>query len=267
MSDVFEDKINDGVYQEPISPFDTQVMLNRVLLLDWKDLQSAQKIESDLYLCLQKFPQKTEYLILMMLVQLVLGKIERANAFAYKIWEKGGNLNQIFRLLYAHLLSVINLPDMALQIFGSVLDEINSLHKNLFTPLINFTFAHGNKELLQLVAAHAAQDVFDAMENLILFYDKKNYWKALSDFQQIVFEKCNHNLVDYGVTLNMDKGYCVVSFDLFVLQNAHALQAEINNLIDDYCVKNKIINYDNLYFNVLAKNQHQPLENILLPVL
>ena len=267
MVDDFENTNHNIVYQTPLSPLDAQVMLNRILSLKWDDLSSAQKVESDLYVCLQQFDNKAEYLILMAEVQLLLGKVERALAFAYKIWENGGELSLPFRLLYGHILSVLNLKDMAQEIFNPVLDDISSLNEKFFAPLINFAFAHGRRELLLLVAAHASQDVFEAVQNFVAFYDAQKFWKAFAAFQQIIFAKCAHNLLDFEVSLDMRKSYCVVNIHLFVNANALTLQDAINADVDDYCVKNNLINYDNLYINVSAKAQHKPLENILLPVL
>ena len=116
--------------------------------LEYKNEEGIIYVETQLYDMLKEMPEDVNLLILLLHVQIMQGRQERAKSIAYKVWEIGGEANENIEKMYIDDLLNIGLSEMA----GAALAPyIANLEASLFSYeqiLLKYAVFSGNMNLL-----------------------------------------------------------------------------------------------------------------------
>ena len=121
----------------------------QLMNLPFSKIETVMQIERSLYQELNANPQDRLAVIGLLQVQIMLGNHEKAQAFAYHLWDIGAKLSLTEEFLYINRLINLGLLDMASQLLRPRFENLSQNIKKFFPVMLKFATMTGNINTLE----------------------------------------------------------------------------------------------------------------------
>lgn len=260
--------MSDTVYSPPVSHLEWPLILRRLSAVSFAETKEITALEQEIYEAVRRRPEDINCRILLLQVQLMLGRVERAKVMAYKIWEEGGEMDFQPEQVYINALISLNLHEMAEKLLKPLVSATDGLSAGVFETAMRYALASGEKTLFARLAAAADETLYPKLENLYDFYEEHQYWPHFKQFQNIIFKILENRLAFYEYAFLSDRGFTDLQISLYTNENASAaadLEDKINEAIIAYCAAKNIKRYYNFTVKVWDLKAHPALDAAALP--
>ena len=250
-------------------PFSTyQNVWQFIQSLEYKNEEGITYVESQIYDMLKELPEDVNLLVLLLHMQIMQGRQERAKSIAYKVWEIGGEANEKIEKMYIDDLLNIGLSDMA----GAALaPHIANLETSIFSYehiLLKYAVFSGNMNLLERLLAYLPDGgKYDILRNWLILNDECEATTHIQFIMDRLIEKIKENILGFSYNLFFDREFPEVEFVFYVddtIKNYESLREQMHLQISSYCSAHKIDDLINLSVVIYPLQRH-PRQELWLP--
>ena len=228
------------------------VMLNKLYNLNLQDIYALQSIEQEAVLQLKQNPENVKGLIVLLKVEIMLGKSQKARAIANRIWSIGNKPEQELELNYIDSLLNLGLLEMASLL---IKDHFINLQKdvNIYYPvLLKFAIMTGNVNLIEKILTYQDNKV---IRDFIDVYKIQKYTEHFKHIQKIIIEEVKDIICIYNFNFYKDRGFSDLELVLYVeSDNVDKIWQNIDTKLDFYHLTNKVKRLHTLSFLVRDVN-------------
>lgn len=216
-------------------------------------------IERSIYTELSADPEDTLAMITFMQSQIMLGNHPKAKALAYKLWEVGGELEDIEEYIYINALLNLGLLEMASVLLKPKFETLTASIDYYYPLLLKLCTMTGNVYLLERLITHpnAPEDDNDYMQ-ILTRYKNYNYADHFKNVQRIIMENVKESICvyDYDVTggvMSEIVSEIYVGGDGAVLRQ---LESSLNEKLNEYYRSANIEKLSNYNWKLLPVSSH-----------
>ena len=199
----FNQAISSTYLQAPEGEDQVFFLYTQLMNLPFSKLETIIQIERSLYQELNANPQDSLAIMGLMQAQIMLGNQEKAQSFAYHLWEMGKNLGPTEEMLYVNSLINIGLLNMAAELLKPRFENMSQNIKKFFPVMVKFATMTGNIYLLERTLSNPQAPYHDeAYIQIISRYKNYNYADHFKNIMKIIQEELANKI-------------CACEYDIF----------------------------------------------------
>lgn len=188
----------DIILDNPIDKTnDNQVLFlyTQLLNLPFSNIETIIRLERSLYIEHNNNPHDKLAVMGLLQAQIMLGNKEKAQSFAYLLWDEGAMLDATEESFYINNLIDLGLLDMAGEILKPRLENLSQNIKNFFPVMVKFSIMTGNMYLLERLLMNP-QVPYQNMDfkQLIAQYKSDKKFEYLKNVMKIMQNELKNNL-------------------------------------------------------------------------
>lgn len=180
-----------------INEVEDQVLFLYTQLMDipFSNIETIIRLEHSLYIEHNNNPQDKLAIIGLLQAQIMLGNKEKAQSFAYNLWDEGAKLKPTEELLYINNLIDLGLSDMAGELLKPLLENLSQNIKKFFPVMVKFSIMTGNVYLFERLLMNPQAPYQDIDYNqIIALYKKDNNSEHFKNVMKIIQNELKNNL-------------------------------------------------------------------------
>jgi len=225
-------------------------ILNELFEIPFSQTNKIKEYEQKIYQNLQKSPGNIYGLITLLFVQFMQGYREDSKKTAYRIWEIGGSLPQLFEIVYIEVLLGLGLLDKATILLKPKFENLRENIDYFYPVLSKFAIITGSVSLLERMSSFP-----QIKENDSILFDFAEMYRAadcisqFKDLQKMVMENVGNMTCAYEYDLYDDREFPELEVVIYVTSDDASclkIEAELSKKIDAYwlsCGKERLYNY------------------------
>ena len=237
-------------------------LYTQLMNLPFSKIETVMQIERSLYQELNANPQDRLAVIGLLQVQIMLGNHEKAQAFAYRLWDIGAKLSLTEEFLYINSLINLGLLDMASQLLRPRFENLSQNIKKFFPVMLKFATMTGNINTLERLLQNPQAPYQDnEYKQIITRYKNYNYGEHFKNVMKIIHEELKDQLCACKYDIR-DSVLADLEIYLYLGQSANELE-EISQIlrekIEAYCEAAGIEKVSNLNWQLRPVSKHQAM--------
>ncbi len=228
----YNQSISSSYLQAPNDEDQVFFLYTQLMNLPFSKLEAIMQIERSLYQELNANPQDRLAIIGLLQAQIMLGNREKAQSFAYHLWEKGAELTPTEELLYINSLINLGLLEMASQLLKPRFENLSRNIKKFFPVMVKFATMTGNINLLDLLLMNPQAPYQDVeYNNIITSYKNYNYIDHYKNVIKIIQDVLRDKLCacEYDIS---DSIIAELEIYLYIAQDKNELE-EIETILQE----------------------------------
>lgn len=239
-------------------------IFDALVILEYKNIQKITELQTKIYTLLQKNPQDATLLALLMQTEIMLGKKEKTQDIAYKIWELGQDMPEPVHIIFINNLMNIGLMEMASQIFKNIFNsKIDEVIDSYYSVMIKFATLSGSVFLLQKIMANLKEEINSQnLQALIEMINLSKYEEHFKNLQKIVYREAKTKACSFEVMFydnNEQTSWDIMIFMKGDIYERNDIFQKIEKEINIYLEQNQPNHWIVPNVSVIEIEEHWPL--------